>query len=272
MTKFTQLFALFIIFAFAEGNCNPLPDQSLVFVILAHANSDATKGLWKRSYESVRKFYPLTPIVIIDDHSPFPISCDQLTNAMVIQSEFRGAGELLPYYYFLKYQWAEKMLFLHDSMFLKRPLEEHELQPPIKFHWHFTTHFWDKDCPIDEMLSYLNDSEALIQYNHESKNLWYGCFGTASLIKLSVLQDIENKYAFTENLKLVATQRGHRMALERIFAILLFRENYLQLKTCSNFGDISNFSSAFHMNIKDQELEKIIATYPGAIIKTWHGR
>ena len=89
-------------------------DQTTVFVILAHVRNETDDRLWRKCYKSVRKFYPKIPIVIIDDNSPLPVSADTLSNTSVIRSEFPGGGELLPYYYFLKYRWAKKMVFLHD--------------------------------------------------------------------------------------------------------------------------------------------------------------
>lgn len=81
--------------------------ETLVFVILTHAKDDKSRLLWKRAYDSIRKFYPEHTIVIIDDNSPHPTTYEGLKNVCMIRSEYPGAGELLPYLYFLRYQWAE---------------------------------------------------------------------------------------------------------------------------------------------------------------------
>ena len=41
-----------------------------------------------------------------------------------------ATGELLPFWYFWKEKWSECMIFLHDSMYLNRPIElkEHQVE------------------------------------------------------------------------------------------------------------------------------------------------
>ena len=95
-------------------------EKSYVFVILRHLRTTRDNDLWISSYNSIRKFYT-NKIVIIDDNSAINTVDGKLVNTEVIKSEFNGAGEILPYYYFLKYKWADRMVFLHDSMFINRP-------------------------------------------------------------------------------------------------------------------------------------------------------
>jgi hypothetical protein len=111
-------------------------DKTYVFVILRHLRNIRDNDLWISSYNSIRKFYT-NKIVIIDDNSSINTVDGKLVNAEVIRSEFNGAGEILPYYYFLKYKWADKMIFLHDSMFINRLFTQDELEGDVKFHWHF---------------------------------------------------------------------------------------------------------------------------------------
>lgn len=61
------------------------------------------------------------------------------------------------------------------------------------------------------------------------------------------------------------------MALERIFAILLFKEGYVNKNNCSNFGCIYDYPNSWNQ-VDDHFLEQLKMTYPGAILKTWHGR
>ncbi|MCE5318633.1 MAG: hypothetical protein LLG04_14875 [Parachlamydia sp.] len=263
-------------FSFTQGFCLhgdeslEEAEQSVVFVILTHAKDDRSCFLWKRSYDSIRKFYPSQTIVIIDDNSPQPPSLEGLENVCMIRGEHPGAGELLPYIYFLKYQWAEKMIFLHDSMFLIRPFTRQELGNSVKFHWHFSDHRWDSATPIEELLAHLENSEELIYFrNHESN--WVGCFGVASMINITVLQELEAKYGFTSRLKDVVHTRDQRMALERVFGIMLGNEKLYTMDSPSNFGRIHDFPLAFTF-IEEQALDEIHSSYPGAIFKTWHGR
>ena len=244
-------------------------DESLVFVILTHIKNSNHEALYKKCHESIRQFYPDTPIVIIDDNSTSPLTVEGLTNTIVVRSEYPGAGELLPYYYFLNCKWADKMIFLHDSMFLKRPFTEKELGLPLKFHWHFVANRRDDQFRIESFLSLLPHSAELLEFN--KTNNWYGCFGAASIIRLDALEQIENKYQFTQIYKDVIHTRPERMALERIFGLLAFKENLVQMKDCSNYGTIHKYPHNFR-TVKEEVMSQIVETYPGAIIKSWYGR
>lgn len=244
---------------------------SFAFVILCHVRNESDDKLWKRCYSSIREFYPEVPIIIIDDNSAIPISNDSLVKTTVIRSKYPGAGELLPYYYFLKHKWADKLIVLHDSMLLRRDFTKAELSTPIKFHWHFDLHCWDNDPLINSLLSYLNYAEELIDYNVNKKNLWNGCFGVTSIIDLNVLKAVERKYRLISNLKNIIKYREERCALERIFGIVMFKEQYLNRQNCSNFGNICVYPH-YYTHIDDNVLEELKNNYPGAILKTWQGR
>lgn len=88
-----------------------------VFVILTHVSKHEHNQIWQRCVESVKKYHPEAKIVIIAD------KCFIEADVQVIVSEFPGAGEILPYYYFAKFQWAKRMIVLHDSMFLQKRIE-----------------------------------------------------------------------------------------------------------------------------------------------------
>jgi hypothetical protein len=293
MRKFIHPHSIFITFLFClffpirayhplcanQARVNPdsqkhlfkLHSPPLAFVILCHVRDENDEKLWKRCYHSVREFYPNHLIVLIDDNSQLPLSGETLKNTLVIRSEYPGAGELLPYYYFLKGKWAKKIVILHDSMFLRRPFYEEELNDPIKFHWHFEIHIWDDDPLINTLLSHLKHSEKLIDYNVNKKSLWFGCFGVTSVIDLKLLQKIERKYDLAFSLIKVINCRVQRCALERIFGMIMFKEGYISKENCSNFGDIINYPTSF-MNADDKTLEYLKISYPGAILKTWLGR
>lgn len=247
---------------------NIYKEESLVFVILTRVENESQNYLWRRCYESVRRFYPDTLIVIIDNNSVFPISNENLTNTAIVHSEYE-AGELMPYYYFVKYKWADKMVFLHDSMLLKRQFTKDELRAPIKFHWKFDVHWFDDDQMINQFLSQLQHGDELIEFNLLKQ--WHGCFGVASTIALDLLEEIESKYAFTASLVNAIRSRSQRMALERILGILMFKEKYVTYANCSNYGIIHYFPGAF-LPVSDEQLHDLIVNYPGAIIKTWVGR
>ena len=73
------------------------------FIITRHVNSEITNKYWNHCIKCIRTFYPYRKIVIIDDNSnqDFLISFHNYENIEIINSEFPGRGELLPYYYFI---------------------------------------------------------------------------------------------------------------------------------------------------------------------------
>lgn len=250
--------------------CAAQKSQSIVFVILTHCRDEKDYRMFLHSHNSIKLIYPGARVIVIDDHSPYALND---TKIEIIKSDFpNAAGEILPYYYFLKYRWADKMIFLHDSMFLKRRFHHHELNHPVKFHWHFPHQEESPEEEIQYLLSYLKQADELIDYNLNQKSEWLGCFGVASLISLDVLRDLESKYGFISRLVRKINDREERMALERIFAILLFREGYLTKEGCSNFGTITEYPYNFRLTFESGELAWVKEAYPGAIIKTWRGR
>ncbi len=60
------------------------------------------------------------------------------------------------------------------------------------------------------------------------------------------------------------------MALQRIFAILMFKEGYVTRTDCSNFGSIFDYPKCWE-NFDYTYLKFLKDTYPGAFLKTWQG-
>ena len=78
--------------------------MSIGFIILRHVDSAKTNEYWQECYKCIRNVYPDTKIVIIDDDSnpEFVTNGVSLINTIIIESEFKKRGELLPYYYYLQ--------------------------------------------------------------------------------------------------------------------------------------------------------------------------
>jgi hypothetical protein len=244
-------------------------NRSYVFVILRNIRHAKDNDLWISSYNSIRRFYT-NPIKIIDDNSSINTFNGKLIDTEVIQSEWNGAGEILPYYYFMKHKWADRMIFVHDSMFLSRPFRDSELSDPVRFHWYFSN---EKDeRRYSSYLSILSYPDPLIEY---SKNLssWKGCFGATSIIDLDVVNTLEEKYGMFSRLTMAIRTRPDREMFERIFGLILFYEGYVTDRQCSNFGDIFRYPGAFesnHMNV-ETALQRA-NNYDTAIVKIWRGR
>lgn len=247
-------------------------DKSYVFVILRNIRITHDNDLWMSSYQSIRKFYT-NKIIIIDDNSTINTVNGKLVNTEVIQSEYNGAGEILPYYYFLTYKWADTMIFFHDSMFLNRPFTNVELDGAVRFHWHFDKTEQDTR-KIGTYLSMLSNHEALLEFIDRPDASWNGCFGGASIIDLSVAQQLEETYHFFSKLVMSIRSRKDRETFERLLGIVLSHHDLIGVSK-SNFGNILKYPGAFESQITtpDQGAYAISQKgYNSAIVKVWRGR
>lgn len=248
-------------------------NKSYVFIILRHLRNVKDNDLWISSYNSIRKYYT-NKIIIIDDNSQVNTVDGKLVNTEVIKSEFNGAGEVLPYYYFLKYKWADRMIFIHDSMFINRPFKETELNNQVKFHWYF-----DREEILDVnklhfFISMLNNNTGIKGFITDSNNIWEGCFGGGSMIDLTIVENLEEKYNLFSNMVFSIKSRKERESFERLFGIILFYEKLIT-QPSSNFGNIIKYPGAFESQNNNIETAQYIVNqknYNTAILKVWRGR
>jgi len=253
--------------------------NSFGFIITRHVNSETTNRYWNHSVKCLRTLYPFKKIIIIDDNSNYNfVKADfNYKNIDIIQSEFKGRGELLPYYYYLKNKFFDNAVILHDSVFFhKRVNFEKFLGLKVIPLWFF---YPDKEniintirisnnlsnsFPIQQKMS-LNDS--LIGLPHLK---WYGCFGGQSFINHNFLLEIEGKYKITNMLSAVRC-RSDRCSLERILGCIFFTENQKILNKKSIFGDIMKYQKwgysydNYHQDFKNNKIPKVV-------VKVWTGR
>jgi hypothetical protein len=248
-------------------------DKSYVFVILRHIRNTRDNDLWISSYNSIRKFYT-NRIIIIDDNSTINTVDGKLINAEVIKSEFNGAGEILPYYYFLKYKWADRMIFLHDSMFINRTFRDSELEGDIKFHWHFDGDGINDFRKISNYISILKNNTELQAFATDTDAKWLGCFGATTICNLTTIQYLEEEYKIFSSLVLSIRTRKDREAFERVFGIVLYYEGVFDNNNCSIYGNILKYPGAFESDNNMETSSNILRQqgYDTAIIKVWRGR
>ena len=240
-------------------------EKTYVFVILRNIQQASDNELWLSCYHSIRQFYT-NQIIIIDDNSAINTFNGKLVNTEIIQSEYNGAGEILPYVYFQKNQWADTMIFLHDSMTLHRAFTEDELDHEVVFHWHFIETSQDMIKKTIALLNILHVSPEIIEYAASGK--WKGCFGGTMIIDAGVIDMLEEKYNISTLTTYIRT-RTQRQLVERLIGILLSYEK----KVSSNFGDILKFPYAFEphkLQITTHNISQM--NYNTAIIKLWRGR
>lgn len=249
------------------------------FILTRHVNSEKTNKYWNNCVQCIRRFYPFKKIIIIDDNSNYSFvkSDFDYKNIEIIQSEFPGRGELLPYYYFFKKHFFQNAIILHDSVFFhKKILFEKLGNIKVLPLWHFNndTENINQILNITEILNNkfliqkkLSITNKILGFNQDK---WYGCFGVQSYINHGFLSNIMNKYNLCNLLKIIRN-RSDRCCLERIFGIIFALENPIILKQKSLLGDIFGFQKwgySYEAYEKDKKEKKI----PNYIVKVWTGR
>lgn len=219
-----------------------IPTLNLGFIVTRHVKNASHNNLWVLCIQRIRHFYPTVLIVIIDDNSNYDYITypdGLLNNCLVIDSVFKGAGELLPYYYYYNNKWFEKAIFIHDSVFINSPIDVSTVDN-IKFLWEFRQDYQEENHSIERqyILAYLNHlthSKELINF-FDTPNAWIGCFGVMSVINHSYIQKLVDKYNMFILINYVNNRTG-RMAMERVFAILCFYDGGIAKENASMFGD-----------------------------------
>jgi len=237
--------------------------EEIGFIILRHVNNEETNCYWQLCYKSIRNFYPNNKIVIIDDDSDkdYLKSNINLYKTKIIESEYPRRGELLPYYYYNKYNFFNIAVILHDSVVINRF---------INFNVNTYTMIWDIDHDCDDNE---NDVRIIKEFKNENltnfyynKLFWKGCFGSMTVIKHDFLSSINSIFNLNTLLPVILTRRD-RSSFERILACLLqLNERYSCL-----ISSITNFRIAFQLNygtyINDQDKYNHMP-----IVKYWTGR
>lgn len=234
------------------------------FVILRHVNSYTTNKYWIECYNCIRTNYPDNKILIIDDNSNYDfVTQIELVNTEIIQSEFPGRGELLPYYYLHSTKIFDKAVVIHDSVFIQKQID---FGDDTKFLWQFE-HTWDNIVQEEHFIKQLKNSEPVLDF-YRDKTKWKGCFGVMSVISYDVIKAINDKFDFFNLLKFIRC-RTDRMCLERIFATLVSYETDTTVDRCSVFGDIHQFCRwGYEYDTYVKEKDKI----DRSIVKVWTGR
>jgi len=253
------------------------------FIITRHVNSKKTNLYWNQSVKLIRKFYPLNQIIIIDDNSnqTFVKAHFEYTDLTIIQSEYPGRGELLPYIYYLKYKWFPNAVIIHDSLFIHKKIHFEQIKMPVLPLWH---HKYDKENKTNlfriasklsnnyKLFNKLNTKEEnVIKFIKNETDTFNLCFGCQCYIKLSFLETLQHKYNIND-LVHVIHNRTDRCSLERILGLLFCEEYPKLLQINSLFGDIFKFPKVFDYKYDDYandcKQNKII----NLVVKVWSGR
>ena len=254
--------------------------MSFGFIITRHVNSEQTNKYWNHNIKLIRTHYPLKKIVIIDDNSNYAfVKADfNYRNLEIIQSEYPGRGELLPYIYYLRHKWFDNAVIIHDSVFFHKRIPFESIKVPVLPFWH---HPYDKEH-LNNLLrisGYLKNGSFIRQrlsgneinilgMNEDKFNL---CFGGQCYINHSFLSNLERKYNIS-NLVHAVTCRTDRCGLERILG-LLFNNEFKQLSKIKSFyGDIRTHHLPFNYNFDNYLSDFRKNIIHGTLVKVWTGR
>lgn len=248
------------------------------FIITRHVNSEKTNKYWNHAVRSIRRFYPFRKIVIIDDNSNQNyVKADfEYKNIQIVNSEYPGRGELLPYYYFYKNKYFPNAVILHDSVFFHKRIHFEKIaQERIMPLWHFDYSENQGNClrlsnHLDnaETIQYKLAPDTIDMFSFRSSDIWYGCFGVQSYINHGFLSMIQQKYHLWNLLKYVLN-RTDRCSLERVMGSIFYTESPNLHSRPSLLGDIWKYQrwgysfEEYYANYKD--IRK-------PLIKVWTGR
>lgn len=236
-----------------------MSDTEIGFILLRYVMDQQTSQYWIYCYDCIRRYYPESPILIIDDNSVESfITPKQLYKTEIIQSEFPRRGELLPYYYYLKHPFSPTAVILHDSVFINQYMDFRV--DKYKFFWNFP-HDWDQPQDEKKMILSLKNSHELLSF-HADTSKWNGCFGAIMIITYDFLLLVYTKYDLDRLLDHVLT-RYNRMSFERLIGCVLQKEYKVHDTLLGNIIGYSTYGISFHEKDKYSHLP---------IIKVWTGR
>ena len=255
------------------------------FIITRNVIDNKTNRYWNTCVTRLRYYYPYTKIVIIDDNSKpeFLESFQNYSNIEIIESEYKGRGELLPYYYFYTHKWFSHAVIIHDSVFFhKRVAFEKLINYPVMPLWHFKP---DKDnvpnliriaskltnnSNVINKINFKDDMVSLFEFENRARHGWNGCFGVQSFISHNFISLLQKKYNVFNMLDAI-TCRADRCGLERVISILFFEEYKNLEKIHSLFGDIFKYQK-FGYSYENYLVDLKKGIVPRYVVKVWTGR
>jgi methyltransferase-like protein len=179
-----------------------------------------------------------------------------VSNTTIIQGEFPGRGELLPYYYYLLNKLFDTAVILHDSVFVNANIDFRVEKYAMI--WEFD-HTWDQIPDETNMINAFKDEELLHFYNN--KSLWTGCFGGMVVITHDFLKEINNKHEISKLLDHVLNKHN-RQSLERVIACLL-QKTHPKTVLYGTIHSYMTWGTEFHQTQDYSHLP---------LIKVWTGR
>lgn len=205
--------------------------MELGFIITRHVRDERTNKFWRHCLECIRENYASNPVIIIDDNSPYSFTenDDKIVtsdvNCKLIHSEYPGCAELLPYYYFWKLRPFDRAVFLHDSVFIRGPIniDEKAAVEPL-WYFKFASALNENLDNIRILVNHMKEADLIKSYIRSNMS-WFGYFGVMCHITWEAIDNIQTQYDLFILLEHV-NSRPMRMALERIMGALFHLAGY----------------------------------------------
>jgi len=225
--------------------------------------------LYKDCYEAIRRYHPDLKIIFIDDNSDKEILEDHpMTNVEVIQSEYPGAGEYLPYWYMLKRKPFKKAIFIQDSMILNESVRYDDVNDYMFLY------------EIGNVTGYAEDTRNLLQQTKVPEELealfdsgkWSGCWGSMMVITAEFIDRLEEKVGISA---WVSSVRGRPMRIGLESAIGVACAFVEPKEKVSLFGHVYEMNVMKYPGNEKRTLDMYLADKTGiqdSIIKVWNGR
>ena len=205
------------------------------FIFTRCVKTKEDNQIWINCYNSIRKFYKEKILIITDGSNKEVIEDIPLKNVILIDSEFPGAGEVLPYYYFYKLKPFKKAVCMQDSHWFTKfyDFKKYDLKDVV-FIWHFSKpyirHYEDKELELAK----LTGDDVVNMYSSDN---WLPSFGGCSYITLDFLQKLEHKFHFLNFVNIMPKERSYRHSFERIFGVMCYLLSSTIKDKPSLFGD-----------------------------------
>lgn len=215
----------------------------LSFFITRKINNFNDNIIWIECVKQIRSFYKYEPIFIIDDCNNQDIIVNlknvkdlPVFNIYLLNTdedpEIKGSGEFASFYYYSRLKNSPRALFIRDSFFLLKPLDENII---YNCDIRFLLGFIDKEekfkSVVNNLIRELNEGDKIIEYKYKFN--WVGCYGVSCLISLDYLLYLEKRYNFFTLSKDI-TNKTMKEVFERLFGLLITYDK-------KNFSNISLF-------------------------------
>lgn len=241
------------------------------FIIPTCCREDVHLKQLKRCILSVRTYYPIIKIILINDsldkYNLYEFFKNDI-NIYIIKSYNKGSADQQVFKVLQDTELFDTAIIMQDSMLLNIKLEGIDNVKDIQFIWHFTNHrlHWDiikepatqfniqnniishTDLIKYDLITNYNDNDDFLKFALDklnNKQEWCGCFGSLCIINKLALKKMNDIIPFI-NLFVSAISNRNRRANESIFSLICYY-------TFTNINFEKSYDSLYYDGIKHND-------------------